>query len=155
GSYTITVTIHHEGAVLDAVVTTKATVATLLNHALGFGGDTNSLVIGSALPARTVRGGPAGKQTGALTDTVQGMINKKIQINPGTGGKTFTGFNTITIYGQAGNDDLEVTDGVKKNAALFGRDGNDRLKGGAGKDTLFGEAGNDRLYAGGGDNTLI
>src|SRR5204863_10020459 len=86
---------------------------------------------------------------------VQVLINRKLQINTDTGGTTFTGFNTITIYGQAGNDDLEVAGSVKKSAAFVGSAGNDRMQGGAGNDMLFGNAGNDRLFAGGGDNILI
>jgi len=48
GSYTITVTLHHEGAVPDITVTDKVTVVSLLNHSQGYG-DPNSLVIGAAL----------------------------------------------------------------------------------------------------------
>jgi Ca2+-binding RTX toxin-like protein len=154
GTYTITVTIHHEGAVPDAKVTTTVTVVSLLNHGQGFG-DTNSLVIGAVLSGGTIRVVPVGKQTGALTDTVKVLINGKVQINSDTGGTTFSGFNTITIYGQAGNDDMEVAGSVKKSAALFGSGGNDRMNGGAGNDTIFGDAGNDFINGGLGNDLIF
>jgi Ca2+-binding RTX toxin-like protein len=148
------VTIHHEGAVPDAKVTTNVTVVSLLNHAQGLG-DANSLLIGAALSGSTIRVTPVGKQTGALTDSVQVSIDRVTQINTATGGTTFTGFNTITIYGQAGNDDLEVAGSIQKNANFFGSGGNDRMKGGAGNNILVGGAGNDLIIGGSGRDILI
>jgi hypothetical protein len=143
GNYTITVTIYHEGAA-NTVVTDKVTVASLLNHIQGVG-DPNSLVIGAALTGSTIDVVPSGKQTGALTDAVQVLIDGVPQINTATGGTTFTGFNTITIYGQAGNDNLEVAGSIKKNVAMFGSGGNDRMKGGGGNNILIGGPGNDLI----------
>jgi Ca2+-binding RTX toxin-like protein len=154
GTYTVTVTIHHEGAFPNAIATTKVSVVSLLNHAQGLF-DNNSLVIGAALSGSKIRVVPVGKQTGALTDTVQVLIDGVAQKNTDTGGTTFTGFNSITIYGQAGKDDLEVAGSVKKNTAFFGGGGNDRMKGGGGNDILVGGAGNDLLIAGPGRDILI
>ena len=154
GTYTITVTMHHEGAVPDAVVTTKVTVVSLLNHAPGLF-DANSLVIGAALSGSSVQVVPAGKQTGALTDSVQVLIDGVAQINTATGGTTFTGFNSITIFGQAGNDNLEVAGSVQKNTAFFGSGGNDRMKGGAGNDIFVGGKGNDTIIGGTGQDIMI
>ncbi len=146
--------IHLEGAVPDTIVTTKVTVVSLLNHSQGVG-DANSLVIGVALSGNSIRVVPVGKQTGALTDTVQVLIDGVPQINPDTGGTTFTGFNSITIYGQAGNDNLEVAGSVKKNAYIFGGGGNDRIKGGGGNNILVGGAGNGLMIAGPGRDISI
>jgi hypothetical protein len=154
GTYTITVTIHHEGAVPDAKVTDKVTVVSVLNHAQGLC-DANSLVIGAALSGSSILVVPVGKQTGALTDSVQVLIDGLPQINTATGGTTFTGFNSITIYGQAGNDNLEVAGSVRKNTYIFGGGGNDRMKGGAGNNILVGGAGNDLIIGGTGRDILI
>jgi Ca2+-binding RTX toxin-like protein len=154
GTYTITVTLHHEGAVPDVTATTKMTVVSVLNHSQGFG-DPNSLVIGAALSGSTILVVPSGKQTGALTDSVQVLIDGVPQVNTATGGTTFTGFNTVTIFGQAGNDNLEVAGGVLKNASVFGSGGNDRMKGGAGNNILVGGAGNDQIIGGSGHDILI
>jgi Ca2+-binding RTX toxin-like protein len=98
---------------------------------------------------------PAGKQIGTLTDSVQVLIDGVPQINTATGGATFTGFNTITIYGQAGNDNLEVAGSVKKNTAFFGSGGNDRIKGGGGNDIMIGGKGNDLIIGGSGRDLQI
>jgi Ca2+-binding RTX toxin-like protein len=154
GTFTITVTIHHEGAVPDAVVTDTAVVVSVLNHAQGCC-DPNSLVIGAALSGSSILVVPAGKQTGGLTDTVQVLIDGVPQINMATGGTTFTGFKTITIYGQTGNDNLEVAGSVKKNACIFGGGGNDRIKGGAGNNILVGGPGNDLIIGGSARDIII
>jgi hypothetical protein len=154
GTYTITVTIHHEGVDPDAIATTKVTVVSLLNHAPGLF-DNNSLVIGAALSGSSILVVPMGKQTGALTDSVQVLIDGVSQINTATGGTTFTGFNSITIFGQAGNDNLEVAGSVKKNVAFFGGGGNDRMKGGAGNDIFVGGNGNDTIIGGTGQDIMI
>jgi Ca2+-binding RTX toxin-like protein len=145
GTYTITVTIHHE-ATTPQVVTDTVVVMSVLNHAQGCC-DPNSLLIGAALSGSTIRVVPQGKQTGALTDTVQVLID-------GANQGTFTGFNRITIYGQSGNDDLEIADAVLKDACIFGGGGNDRIKGGGGNNILIGGPGDD-LIIGGDQNDLI
>jgi CSLREA domain-containing protein len=68
---------------------------------------------------------------------------------------TFTPTGRIIVFGQAGNDDIEVSGSITLSAWLYGGDGNDRLKGGAGHDLLFGEAGDDLLIGGGGRDLLI
>jgi Ca2+-binding RTX toxin-like protein len=150
GTYTITVTIHHEGAVPDAIVTSKVTVVSVLNHAPGLFDD-NSLVIGAALSGSSIRVVPVGTQT----DTVKVLIDGKAQINTATGDTTFTGFSSITIYGQAGNDNLEVDGSIQEKAAFFGGGGNDRMKGGAGNTIFVGGAGNDTIIGGSGQDLMI
>jgi Ca2+-binding RTX toxin-like protein len=90
--------------------------------------------------------------------------NDKLVLNPSKGvkvlinGKTqgnFTPTSRIVVYGQAGNDDIQVTGSLRIPAWLYGGDGNDRLKGGNGNDFLFGGAGNDNLLGGQGNDLLV
>jgi Ca2+-binding RTX toxin-like protein len=52
----------------------------------------------------------------------------------------------IVVYGQAGNDLIQVNESVRIDAWLFGGSGNDTLVGGAGHDILVGGTGDDILY---------
>jgi len=79
--------------------------------------------------------GPGG--TGTLPATAIGPLP--------AGGTTFTGFDAIAIYGQGGDDDMQVDIKIKKNVIMFGGNGNDRLAGGGGSNILDGGAGNDLL----------
>lgn len=90
--------------------------------------------------------------------------NDKIVVNPShglkvlIGGKSFgnfTGAERIVIYGQAGNDNIQIAGAVRIDAWLFGGDGNDRLHGGKGDDVLLGGVGNDNLNGGQGYDILI
>ncbi|MHB8973221.1 MAG: hypothetical protein ACYC3X_28765 [Pirellulaceae bacterium] len=59
------------------------------------------------------------------------------------------------VYGQDGNDDLQVADSITRSAWLYGGAGNDRLKGGAGHDVLQGGDGDDVLAGQSGRDILI
>jgi Ca2+-binding RTX toxin-like protein len=61
----------------------------------------------------------------------------------------------IVVYGQAGDDQITVAEGIKLPAELYGGDGDDYLTGGSGNDLLLGEAGNDVLRGRRGRNVLI
>jgi PKD repeat protein len=61
----------------------------------------------------------------------------------------------LIVVGQAGNDDIQVAGSVTQSAWLYGDDGNDRLKGGAGTNVLLGGAGDDFLIGGKARNLLI
>src|SRR5262249_12703085 len=61
----------------------------------------------------------------------------------------------LLVYGQAGDDDIEVAGSVNLPAWLFGDAGNDTLKGGAGHDVLLGGAGEDLLLGGSGRDLLV
>src|SRR5207253_1484188 len=61
----------------------------------------------------------------------------------------------IIVYGQAGDDDIEVAGGVDQAAELYGGAGNDRLKGGSGITLLDGGEGDDELIGGPGRGLLI
>ena len=68
---------------------------------------------------------------------------------------TGTRFSRIVIKGKGGNDDLQVAGSILQDAWLYGDDGNDRLKGGAGANVLLGGANDDTLIGGGSRNLLI
>ena len=64
-------------------------------------------------------------------------------------------FSRIVIKGKGGNDDLQVAGSILEQAWLYGDEGNDRLKGGAGANVLLGGANDDTLIGGGTRNLLI
>lgn len=68
---------------------------------------------------------------------------------------TFNPDGSIIVYGQGGNDNIQVGGSVKLRAFLFGDAGNDRLKGGAGNSVLIGGTGNDHLGGGKSGDLLI
>jgi hypothetical protein len=92
--------------------------------------------------------------------------NDSIVINPGGPGAvkvllggvllgSFSPTSRILVYGQAGDDDIQVAGGVSLPAWLYGDAGNDTLHGGAGDDVLVGGAGKDELEGGQGRDLLI
>jgi uncharacterized delta-60 repeat protein len=68
---------------------------------------------------------------------------------------TFSPTGRILVYGQAGNDDIQVAGGISLSAWLYGGAGNDRLKGGNGNNILLGGAGDDLLVGGNARDILI
>ena len=75
-------------------------------------------------------------------------------IDAGTGDDTLItgGAGDDTIYGRAGNDEI---DGGADNDIIYGEDGIDSLKGGTGADFIYGGAGNDILISGGDGDDYI
>jgi hypothetical protein len=78
----------------------------------------------------------------------------KIELNRQTIG-TFGFDGRFILYGQAGDDDIEIADDVKVPAEVYGGDGNDIIKGGGGPTLLLGGADNDRLEGGDDRDILI
>src|SRR5207244_10343257 len=68
---------------------------------------------------------------------------------------TFAPTGKVLAFGEAGDDDIQVAGGISLPAWLYGGDGNDRLKGGAGNNVLEGGNGDDTLIGGRGRNLLI
>ena len=64
-------------------------------------------------------------------------------------------FDEIDIYGKDGDDDLQVASSIEKPAIILGGDGDDRLKGGGGKNVIVGGLGDDRLNGGSSQDILI
>jgi len=67
---------------------------------------------------------------------------------------TFQPTGRIIVYGQAGDDDIQVAGSITLPAWLFGGDGNDRLNGQAGNDKIDGGTGNDTISGGQGLDTI-
>jgi Ca2+-binding RTX toxin-like protein len=61
----------------------------------------------------------------------------------------------VIIFGQAGDDRIEIRDDLALDGLLFGDAGHDKLIGGNGDDVLDGGAGDDRLEGTGGRDILI
>ena len=61
----------------------------------------------------------------------------------------------IVVYGQGGNDLIQVNEAIEIDAWLFGGPGNDILVGGAGSDILVGGLGDDILYGFNGRDLLF
>jgi hypothetical protein len=106
------------------------------------------LVVGGTTGADTIVVSPDGN-TGRLTVTINGSAVGTFEA-PGGGS-----FGGLVVYGQAGDDDVQVAGSVTVPAWLYGGDGNDRLKGGAGSDVLLGQAGDDLLVGGSGRDLPI
>ncbi len=137
GGDTITVTIHHETAT-DAQTTSTAKVSSV---AIGQGPcDPDTLLIGGTQAGDTIVVSPVGNTGGV-----------KVQINNEPAVIVAAGtFSSIAVYGQDGDDDIQIAGSIKYSAFLFGQGGNDRLKGGKGNNLLVGGAGDDTLT---GDNS--
>jgi hypothetical protein len=145
GTYTISVTINHEGTATKA--TDRITVQSVVNHASACG-DANSLVIGASAAGDVIRVVPVGPQAGSPTDIVKVLINNVSQ-------GTYTGFDQIAIFGQGGNDDLEIAPGIRRSAWIFGGGGNDIIAGSSGHNVLVGGSGNDSIAGGAGFGLII
>src|SRR5262249_33558735 len=113
-----------------------------------------------------VVGGTTGADTITLTPAAGGKV--KVVVN-GQNFGNFTVSGTVVVYGQAGDDPIQVlTSGgnsIQRPVQLFGDDGNDTLDaraapqgailvGGAGNDLLYGGSGRDLLFGGLGADTL-
>ena len=68
---------------------------------------------------------------------------------------TFHPTCAIMVFAQAGNDDVQVAGTINLAAWLYGGQGDDRMKGGAGHDVLLGEDGDDMLVGNSGRDILI
>jgi Ca2+-binding RTX toxin-like protein len=73
------------------------------------------------------------------------------------GSPTVANTSEIDIFGQGGNDTIEVDEsfGALPAVHIFGGDGNDKITGGSGDDLAFGQAGNDVINGGGGNDLLF
>ncbi|MCC7374807.1 MAG: cadherin-like beta sandwich domain-containing protein [Verrucomicrobiales bacterium] len=71
------------------------------------------------------------------------MINGVAQATSGS----FVEATRLAVFGQGGDDAIQLNDAVMLPSEIYGGDGNDSLKGGGGADLLFGENGNDFLLA--------
>lgn len=61
----------------------------------------------------------------------------------------------IVVFGQAGDDHIQLAESLNIPALLFGGAGNDKIKGGSGDDILIGGDGDDLIVGGNGRDLLI
>ena len=98
---------------------------------------------------------------------VGGTAGGSININANKGGSNLRVSNNsittdvpntvdrIVVYGQGGNDSIQLSNNVSDNAFLYGGPGGTTLVGGGGNNVLVGGSGNDLLVGGNGRNILI
>src|SRR5205814_10542590 len=103
---------------------------------------------------------------GALATTTGAGVVNRISISSATGGAvsvvvdgvTTTYPNTVSrvvLYGQGGDDTIQVTGSLSLPVEIYGGAGSDKLKGGGGNDILVGGDGDDMLVSGTGRNFLV
>lgn len=142
GSYAIAVAVNHESAPA-ASVTSSGKVSSV---AIGQGpSDSNTLLVGGTLNGDTISvtaQGTAGAVAVSINRVSQGVFAA------GT-------FSSIAVYGQAGNDTIQIDSKITRAAYLFGGSGNDTLKAGGGNSLLAGGVGSDKLTGGSGRDILI
>jgi Ca2+-binding RTX toxin-like protein len=141
GPYTVTLTVRDK----DGGTTSQTEMITIAAVALQ---------ADPAYPGQTalVAGGTTGNDTILFSPVGNGDI--EVTIN-GVSQGVYHPTGRIIAFGQAGDDDIEVAGSIRNAAWLYGGDGNDFLKGGAGYSVLVGGAGNDTLIGGAGINLLI
>jgi Ca2+-binding RTX toxin-like protein len=106
-------------------------------------------------PTKTalVVGGTTGNDTIVLNP--QGNLGDiNVTIN-GVSQGVFHPTGHLIVFGQDGDDDIEVAGSIALDVLLYGDAGNDHLKGGAGSGILVGGDGDDMLIGGSGRNILI
>ncbi len=142
GAYTISVVILDMGGA-SASVQSKATIsiAAIQDDPLNPG--KKVLVIGGSTNDDRISI-DRGRRSGTIEVTIDGKGKGHSDWT-----STFSGsFSRIIVYGQAGDDDIEVADKISTSAWLYGGDGNDKLSGGSGPNVLLGGAGRDKLIGG-------
>lgn len=154
------------GAVFPFIPATAGTFTVVFAAADKQGGvGTTSLVLTVAPPAVVLQPDDCDPTKTMLVVTGTAG-NDSIQVTPaGNGGLAvtingvaqgvFAPTGRVVVNGLAGDDLIEVADGVAAPAWLYGGDGNDSLRGGAGNDVLLGGAGTDDLRGGAGRDLLI
>ena len=98
-------------------------------------------------------GGTAGDDT--IRVIQQGKTgNYEVTVNGQSKG-VFAPTGRIIIFGQAGNDSIDVPNSVLLPVEMYGGEGDDTMNGGGGDDLIVGDAGNDVLAGGQGRDILI
>ena len=139
----ITVTISHEAAPTDVAVSdAKISIKPGTAHLTNLG----SLIVVGTTAADKILFNPEGNQ--ART------VNVKLDsANLGTFTVSATG--RIVVAAMGGDDEIQVAGGVRVDAVLYGGPGDDRIKGGGGRNILVGCDGDDGLLGGNGGDLLI
>ncbi len=107
-----------------------------------WGGDGDDILTGGAR-TNEIRGGQG-------NDTLNGGGANGVAMPADAGGSTLE-----VLFGDAGDDVVNVQTLTGQIASAFGGTGNDLLSGGAGNDRLQGDAGNDTIQGGNGSDTAV
>lgn len=144
GSYTITATASNDDGIVSAPATLAVSIQTAAIETDPSDSGKTALFVGGTSADDRIVIRPALGQTGKLVIDENGVL-----LGP------FAPSGHIVVYGQAGNDDIEVDQSIRAPVWLFGGDGNDLLRGGGGNDVIMGGAGHNLLLAGLGRNLLV
>ena len=130
-------------------------------------GSTSFSIEGTAVERMQFYGVPMGLATGAigigneLANELTSYAVEHSVLYGRAGNDTMTGGAfTISMYGEAGNDQLlgvtenDTLDGGDGDDSIDGSDGNDSLNGGTGFDTIYGGSGDDRINGGNNADSL-
>jgi uncharacterized delta-60 repeat protein len=142
GSFTVRVTATDKDQGTGPAATLPVSVRAATLEPDPVDGSRTALFVGGTLGNDTIRLQP------------QGGSGVKVLLNGASQG-VFTPTGRIVVYGQAGDDDIRVSEDIRLPAVLFGGDGNDRLQAGSGPTVLVGGDGNDTLIGGSGRDVLI
>lgn len=143
GSYTLRVTaIDQHGAVSDEAVHSVA-ITTVAVQPAPCDPTKTSLVVGGTDGNDHIVFHP-GEVEGDVVVVLNG-----VSLGP------FQPTGRLVAFGQGGDDTIQVSGSLSLSAWLYGDEGNDRVKGGAGHDLLFGGLGDDLLVGGSGRDLLI
>jgi PKD repeat protein len=142
GVYTLTLSVRDDDSGVTSVSQTVTVTAVAL-QVDPFDPGKTALVVGGTTDNDTIVLSPQGNV---------GDIN--VSIN-GVSQGVFHPTGHLIVFGQNGDDDIQVAGSIALDAVLYGDAGNDRLKGGAGSGILLGGDGDDMLIGGSGRNILI
>ncbi|HET9218893.1 MAG TPA: PKD domain-containing protein, partial [Terriglobia bacterium] len=142
GVYTVTLSIRDDDGGLTAVTKTVTVTAAAL-QVDPCDPNKTALVVGGTAADDTIHFSPGGN-SGDIVVHINGVSQG-----------VFRPTGHIIVYGQAGDDDIQVAGSIVLEAWLFGDAGNDRLKSGAGASILMGGDGDDFLNGGSGRSILI
>jgi hypothetical protein len=143
GTCKVCVSVRDKNGVVVATATTTVTIKVVDLQTDPFDPSKTDLAVGGTLGNDRITFRP-GTGNGTVVATLNGVVLGQ-----------FTPTGRILAFGQDGNDDIQVDDGIQISAWLFGGAGNDHLQGGGGNDVLRGGAGNDNLDGGRGNDILI
>jgi len=142
GTYTVTLTVTDKDGGTTSVCKQVIVVAAELQTDAADPTKT-ALVVGGTTGDDLIQFGPGGN-TGDIVVTINGVSLG-----------TFYPTGRIIAFGQAGNDDIQVSGSIANSAWLDGGAGNDHLKGGSGNNVLLGGIGDDTLLGSTGRDLLI
>jgi RHS repeat-associated protein len=148
GTYAVRVTATDKDGGVSAVVTHTITVTAMAVQDDPLNPGQRVLVIGGSVGDDKIKVQPKGP------DSLKVKLNEKdfdVKLRETFGPP----IDRIVVYGQAGDDDIEVAGSIDLAAELYGDSGNDRLKGGGGINLLEGGEGDDVLQGGSGRGLLI